>query len=235
MSDTQNQRPGDPGTPERETGPAGIDPIPPSVEGASSRKRPTTSTAGRQMPAPGAAPGPLVRAMRRLEDDGRLDGLAGPLDAAAAAVVRSPAVANALRGTWLGHALHPLLTDFPLGAWASASFLDLFGGTDSRPASQRLVGFGLLAAVPTAAAGLAEWRHTAGGARRVGVVHAGVNSAATVLYGSSWLARRRGAHGAAVVLGVAGGVVATAGGYFGGHLSLVRKIGTADPSFGTDR
>ena len=148
------------------------------------------------------------------------------------AVVRSDAVSDALRGTWLGHALHPLLTDFPLGAWMSASFLDLFGGPDTRRASQRLVGFGLLVAAPTAAAGLAEWRDTAGGARRVGVVHAAVNSTAAVLYGTSWLARRRGAHRTAVAMGVGGGLVATLGGYLGGHLTLVRKIGTADSAFG---
>jgi hypothetical protein len=55
-----------------------------------------------------------------------------------------------------------------------------------------------------------------------------------VLYGSSWIARRRGSHRAAVGLGVVGGLVATLGGYFGGHLSLVRKIGTVDPAFGAD-
>jgi hypothetical protein len=33
-----------------------------------------------------------------------------------------------LAGTWLGHSLHPLLTDFPLGCWSSASLLDLLGG-----------------------------------------------------------------------------------------------------------
>ncbi|HSH58715.1 MAG TPA: hypothetical protein VK988_03545, partial [Acidimicrobiales bacterium] len=31
-----------------------------------------------------------------------------------------------LSGTWLGHPLHPLLTDIPIGAWASALVLDLF-------------------------------------------------------------------------------------------------------------
>ena len=203
------------------------------------RRRPTSntaeSTAGHQDEAPGRTPGALVAAMRRIEDDSRLDGFAGRLEAVAGAVVRSPTTADALRGVWLGHALHPLLTDFPLGAWMSASFLDLFGGERARPASQRLIGFGLLVALPTAAAGLAEWRDTGGGARRVGVVHAGINSTATLLYGSSWLARRRGAHRTAVTLGVGGGVVATLGGYFGGHLTLVRKIGTSDASFGPDR
>ena len=125
-----------------------------------------------------------------------------------------------------------MLTDFPLGAWMSASLLDLVGGRGARRASRRLIGFGLLAAVPTAVAGLAEWQATSGAARRVGVVHVSVNSTATVLYGSSWLARRRGRHAKGVLLALAGGVFATLGGYFGGHLSLVRKIGTADPALG---
>ncbi len=186
-----------------------------------------------QTAPPGRAPASVVSVLRRLEGDTNLDGPARGLGKVADAVVRSPRVADGLRGTWLGHALHPLLTDFPLGAWMSASFLDLFGGRDSRGPAQRLVGFGLLVAVPTVATGLAEWQSTESGARRVGVVHAAVNGTATTLYGYSWLARRRGAHGRAVAAGVAGGMVATLGGYFGGHLSLVRKIGTADPGFGT--
>jgi uncharacterized membrane protein len=195
----------------------------------------TVATAGLQDPAPaGVAPPAVVQALRRLEADDRLDGPARLLGSVADGVVRSEGVAGALRGTWLGHALHPLLTDFPLGAWMSASFLDLFGGADARRPAQRLVGFGLLAAAPTVAAGLAEWRDTAGGARRVGVVHAAVNTTATALYGASWIARRRRAHGVGVALGVGGGLVATLGGYFGGHLSLVRKIGTADAGFGPD-
>lgn len=179
------------------------------------------------------APAALVAALRGLEADARLDGPARRLQTVADGVVRSPGVASALRGVWLGHALHPLLTDFPLGAWMSASFLDLFGGEVARRPAQRLIGFGLLVSVPTAAAGLAEWRGTGGGARRVGVVHAAVNGTATLFYAGSWLARRRQAHGAAVALGVSGGLMATLGGYFGGHLSLARKIGSADPGFTT--
>jgi uncharacterized membrane protein len=192
----------------------------------------TVRTAGIQGRPPGRAPASVVEALRRLEDDERLDVGARCLAPLAAATVRSPARERALRGTWLGHALHPLLTDFPLGAWASASLLDLVGGRAARKPARRLIGFGLLTAAPTVASGLAEWHATAGHARRVGVAHAGLNVAATALYGWSWLARRRGHHWRGVVLGLGGGLLATAGGYLGGHLTIVRKIGTADEGFG---
>jgi uncharacterized membrane protein len=178
----------------------------------------------------GRAPSWLTDSLRRIEDDPRLDVAVDRLSVVADAVVSTPERRSALRGDWFGHAVHPMLTDFPLGAWMSASLLDLVGGRRARSACKRLIGFGLLAAAPTAAAGLAEWQAASGGARRVGVVHAGVNATATVLYGSSWLARRRGRHAMGVLLGIGGGLMATLGGYFGGHLSLVRKIGTADPA-----
>jgi uncharacterized membrane protein len=121
------------------------------------------------------------------------------------------------------------MTDFPLGTWMSASLLDLVGGRSARPAAQRLVGFGVAAAIPTAATGLAEWLRVDRATRRVGVVHATVNTTAMALYAASFVARRRGRHGPAVALGITGGVTATIGGYFGGHLSLARKAGTRDP------
>lgn len=197
-----------------------------------SRTGPPVAAAPLQDPPSGRAARPLIRAVLRLEEDERVDRAAPALDHVARRLLRSPAVADDLRGSWAGHALHPLLTDFPLGAWMAASFLDLFGGRHARRAAQRLVGFGLLAAVPTAAAGVAEWQATGGRTRRVGVVHAGLNGAATTVYTSSWIARRRGAHRVGVALALFAGAVAFVGGYLGGHLSLVRKIGTAHPDFG---
>ncbi|MBW3555945.1 MAG: DUF2231 domain-containing protein [Actinobacteria bacterium] len=177
----------------------------------------------------GATPDPLTSAVQRIEDSAVLDAPARALGAVADQVLASDRARSVLRGEPLGHALHPLLTDFPLGAWMSTSLLDLFGGKRSRPAATGLLAFGIAAAVPTALAGLAEWRDTIGRARRVGVVHAAVNSTALVLYSSSLVARLRGRHRGAMGLGLAGGTVAFVGGYLGGHMSLVLKVGTADP------
>src|SRR5919108_30564 len=47
-------------------------------------------------------------------------------------------VKDALSGTWLGHALHPVLTDLPIGAWTSAVLLDWLGGEASRDAADPL-------------------------------------------------------------------------------------------------
>jgi uncharacterized membrane protein len=176
-------------------------------------------------------PEALVRAAHALEQARQLDTAAAVLQPIADAVTRPPKLDAALRGTWLGHAAHPMLTDFPLGAWISTTLLDLFGGRRSRPAATGLLTFGVATALPTAATGLAEWRATDGAARRVGVVHAAVNTTALTLYSASLVTRLRGRHRPAVALAVAGGLTATAGGWFGGHLSLVRKIGTSDPAF----
>ena len=40
---------------------------------------------------------------------------------------------DALSGTWLGHALHPALTDVVIGSFFGATLLDLLGGDDHRP------------------------------------------------------------------------------------------------------
>jgi uncharacterized membrane protein len=176
-------------------------------------------------------PSALVEAMHRIEGSPALDRPADVVERLARAVVRPGATEDALTGAWLGHALHPLLTDIPLGTWLSASLLDLVGGRAARPAARRLIGIGILNALPTAATGLAEWLQADRAARRVGVVHAHANTVGLLLYGASYRARRKGRHLRGVALGMAGGMAAIAGGYLGGHLSLARKAGYRDPRF----
>jgi len=172
------------------------------------------------------APPALRAAVERIEGDARLDAAADRVGALAAERLADGPVGGALRGDWLGHALHPLRTDFPLGCWISAGLLDLVGGRRARPAAQRLVGLGVVLAVPTALAGAADFATVRDRrARRVGVVHAAGNAAVGALYALSWRARRRGAHATGVLLGMAGGTLAWGTGYLGGHLSFVRGVG----------
>ncbi len=56
----------------------------------------------------------------------------------------------ALSGTWLGHALHPLLTDLVIGSFVSASLLHVIGGDQAWIASERLIAVGIGAYGPTA-------------------------------------------------------------------------------------
>jgi len=172
-----------------------------------------------------------VELTTRLEDEQRLDPLVDLLRPLASALIASPARRDLLHGTWMGHALHPLLTDLPIGFWTSANVLDVVGGQRSRDASTRLVGLGVLSAAPTALAGWAEWAVANRQAQRVGVVHALSNATAIGLYAASWRARHQARHGRGVLLGLAGATVATVGGYLGGHLTAARKVSTRHPAF----
>jgi hypothetical protein len=166
-----------------------------------------------------------------LEQDARLDPAVDTLRRLTASLDGSPAGA-ALRGEWLGHALHPALTDLPLGMWTATTALDLFGGPDSRPAARRLLGLGLLAAGPTALSGWAEWRRAERPEQRVGLAHAALNATAILLYAGSWTARRRDRHSLGAVLALAGAGASGAAGYLGGHLAAVRKVSSRHPAFG---
>ncbi len=161
----------------------------------------------------------------KLEQAAALDPAAGVAERAVGAVLPAGPVKDVLHGTWLGHPVHPLLVALPIGLWSGASLLDLTGG--DRTAARRLVGAGVLAVLPTAATGLADWSEVGAFQRpkRVGLVHAAANTVTAALYAASWLARRRGdqARGRDLALvGVAGLAV---GGYLGGHLAYSEGVG----------
>jgi hypothetical protein len=133
----------------------------------------------------------------RLEGLDSLDELAGKLADAVGKLVPTGPLKDVLSGTWLGHSLHPLLTDLPIGTWTSAALLDLLGGDDAAKAAELLVGLGILSSLPTAASGLSDWADTQEGERRVGFLHAIGNTAALGLLGGSYAARRRARRGTA--------------------------------------
>lgn len=161
----------------------------------------------------------------RLEATEAIDRVAGPAHRAVTSVLPRGRAKDVLHGVWLGHPLHPLLTDLPIGFWTSAWVLDIVGGRRAQPAADTLVGLGVASALPTAASGLADWSELFEPERRAGAVHALANVAATGLYAASWLARRRGRRARGVALGMAGAAAATVGGFLGGHLSYRRAAG----------
>jgi uncharacterized membrane protein len=134
------------------------------------------------------------------------------------------ALADLARGKPLGHPLHPALTDLPIGFWTSSFLLDLLVLRRFAAASRALVGAGVLSAVPTIVAGVADVATLEPRKRRVAVVHAGANAMATSMYAASWSLRRRH-HAAGVTIGLAAAAVATVGGYLGGWLAF----GAANP------
>ena len=166
-----------------------------------------------------------------------------PLDAPARAVgklvrgnVPAGPVKDALSGTWLGHALHPLLTDLPIGTWTSAVLLDWLGGKASRDAADRLIALGIAFALPASATGWTEWSDAEPASdevRRIGIVHAAANAGATALFGASLVARRRGSRGAGRLLALTGAGVLGASGFLGGHLSYANGVGVDQTAFET--
>ena len=154
--------------------------------------------------------------------DAAADALAGVANEAYAVAGDSGrAVKDVLNGTWLGHALHPALTDVPVGAWTAALVMDLVG---ERRGAKIAVAVGLAGALGSAASGLTDWLDTYGKPRRLGVVHAAVNGTATLLYAGSFFARDR-SPGLGVTLGALGFAAVSLGALFGGVISLDMQIG----------
>lgn len=153
---------------------------------------------------------------------------AADLLAAAAKPLTGPPARDLLSGTAAAHPLHPALVAMPIGAWTTASALDVLREPG---AARKAVGLGLLAALPTLATGLHDWADTVGAERRVGLVHALVNDVAVGAYAASWLARRRGRNVKGAALAATGAAVLTVGGWLGGHLAYARGVGVDTNAF----
>jgi nitrite reductase/ring-hydroxylating ferredoxin subunit/uncharacterized membrane protein len=132
-----------------------------------------------------------------------------------------------LHGTWLGHPLHPVLTDVPLGAWTLATVLDLWGGANRHQdrAADAAIGVGLAGAVGAAVTGMTDWQHTTAEDRRVGLLHGLLNLSATGLYAVSLALRLRGVRTPGRTIGGLGFTVALGAAYLGGHLVYRKRIG----------
>ncbi|WP_131296124.1 DUF2231 domain-containing protein [Kribbella sindirgiensis] len=128
----------------------------------------------------------------------------------------------------LGHSIHPSLTDVTTGCWLGTTLLDLAGRSESRRGAALLAGLGVLASVPTAIAGAADWSDLSGSERRIGAVHALGADTAIFLFAGSLVARLRGKHRKGAKLALAGNLVIAAAGFLGGHLALNRGTARRD-------
>lgn len=138
-------------------------------------------------------------------------------------------VKDALNGVWLGHPLHPVLTDIPVGAWSMAAIFDAMDAARpsdaARGAALACVNVGLAGAAVAAVTGLTDWSDTNGQSRRIGLVHGLLNLSATALYTASAIARTRRRAPAGRSCALAGYAVAGLSAYLGGHLVYHRQIG----------
>jgi nitrite reductase/ring-hydroxylating ferredoxin subunit/uncharacterized membrane protein len=171
---------------------------------------------------------------RRIAQLEALDAPAKKIGKAVRSLIKPGPVKDALSGTWLGHALHPMLTDVTIGSFTSAVMLDWLGGDESEDAAQRLIAIGLLSTVPTVSSGYWDWADTEvadESVRRVGIVHAVSNFTAASLFAASWLARRNGDHGRGRALALAASGILAGAGYLGGHMTLAEGVGVDHTTF----
>ena len=129
-------------------------------------------------------------------------------------------VRDLLNGTWLGHPVHPAVTDVPIGAFLVAFVLDVVG--------QPVAAFwallvGVLAFLAALVTGLADYADTDGTARTRATVHGSLMAIGGIAALASLLLRQGGTAGgpAVVVLLAIAFLVVVSGAYVGGDVVFV--------------
>jgi nitrite reductase/ring-hydroxylating ferredoxin subunit/uncharacterized membrane protein len=175
-----------------------------------------------------ATTNPLIETL----DNPALDRIADPLSKAirgayeAAGPIGQQAK-NAAHGVWLGHPLHPVFTDIPVGAWTTALALDVAAEGDEgmERAATFAIGVGLAGAVGAAVTGLTDWSETDAQARRTGLIHGLLNVTATALFATAYTLRKTSSPAAGRPFAWAGFAIALGSAYLGGDLVYGQRIG----------
>jgi nitrite reductase/ring-hydroxylating ferredoxin subunit/uncharacterized membrane protein len=132
-------------------------------------------------------------------------------------------IQNFLNGSWLGHPVHAVVTDVPIGALTVSIVADLI----SQPvvADVALL-IGVLAMVASAVTGAADYAEVDGTARARATVHSAIMVVALVVYAISLLIRSGNPPDRMIpiVLAVAGYLLVSLGAMIGGD--LVYLVGT---------
>jgi nitrite reductase/ring-hydroxylating ferredoxin subunit len=173
-------------------------------------------TQERDIPQP-----PYAQMLAAIEDIPGLESLSEWLVKALEPITRRRKLMDLLHGRLLGHALHPVLSDLPVGMWGSVPVLDLIGDEGGATA---LTAAGCLAAGATIATGAADWSVTVGRDRRLALVHGLANTAALLLQLAALGARVSGRTGRGRVLSAVGLATAAGAAYLGGDLVFGRAL-----------
>jgi nitrite reductase/ring-hydroxylating ferredoxin subunit len=122
-----------------------------------------------------------------------------------------------LNGTWLGHPLHAVLTDVPIGALLLVIVLDVLGQPSAADVALAL---GILAMLASAVIGFADYSVTDGKARARATVHATLMVVALLVYFVSLGLRATGPVDRTVPIGlsVVAFLILSAGAYVGGDV-----------------
>jgi len=138
-------------------------------------------------------------------------------------------VKNFLNGTWLGHPLHVILTDVPIGAWTTAlvfDVLELVSGRDEfATAADSSVMIGIAGALGAAVTGVTDWQDADAPARRLGMIHGILNLSGTALFAASLISRRRKSRTVGRILGALGYGVMTTAARLGGKMVYEYRVG----------
>ena len=138
-------------------------------------------------------------------------------------------IENALHGIWLGHPVHPVLTDIPIGAWCVAAVLDIAGlasgTTKFQPGADAAVNIGIAGSLAAAVTGITDWKEISQEARKTGLVHGLLNCAALAFYAVSAIQRTKNHRKAAVATASVGLAITAASSWLGGHLVYASQIG----------
>jgi nitrite reductase/ring-hydroxylating ferredoxin subunit/uncharacterized membrane protein len=128
-----------------------------------------------------------------------------------------------LNGSWLGHSLHPVLTDVVIGGATVAVFLDIlrvfFSVDGLETATAWTLGLTALSGLGAIVTGLTDFKDTAtGDERNIAGLHGLINIVAVLIFAVSLLQRAGGGHDGAFWTLLIGYLVISVGSYVGGHV-----------------